>query len=112
MGERRHAASLFSHSLKTPLSSVKVASQLLLKHLQGTLNEKDQQLLEMILRNGSILEARINKLIQLSTIGSDYLRMELSLAQLELVHSLREEAAAASHLEPPGAAPAPEAEST
>ena len=56
MGERRNAASLFSHSLKTPLSSVKVGAQLLLKHLNAKIGEKDQQILEMLLRNATTLE--------------------------------------------------------
>jgi HPt (histidine-containing phosphotransfer) domain-containing protein len=88
MGERRNAASLFSHSLKTPLSSVKVASQLLLKHLQGKLSEKDQQLLEMVLRNSCTLEARINKLIEYSEITTEQFHTNLSLDQLEIIHSL------------------------
>ncbi|HSP07253.1 MAG TPA: histidine kinase dimerization/phospho-acceptor domain-containing protein, partial [Acidobacteriota bacterium] len=77
MGERRNAASLFSHSLKTPLSSVKVGAQLLLKHLGGRLNDKDQQLLELILRNASILEARINKLTEFSIFAPENMVMEL-----------------------------------
>ena len=107
MGERRNAASLFSHSLKTPLSSVKVAAQLLLKHLGGRLGDKDQQLLELILRNATILEVRINKLIDLAGITDENLQMDLSLDDLELIHSLKEGAQPASA--PAPQPPAPEA---
>lgn len=106
MGERRNAASLFSHSLKTPLSSVKVAAQLLLKHLGGRLGEKDQQLLELVLRNATILEVRINKLIDLAGINDENLRLSLSLDELELIHSLKE-AAQPAPAPPPPAAEAP-----
>lgn len=90
MGERRNAASLFSHSLKTPLSSVKVGSQLLIKHLNGKIAEKDQQLLEMLLRNATTLELRINKLTQLAQADEDGLELNLSLQQLEYLHDLKE----------------------
>lgn len=101
MGERRNAASLFSHSLKTPLSSVKVAAQLLLKHLGGRLGDKDQQLLELVLRNATILEVRINKLIDLAGITDETLQMDLSLDDLELIHSLKEGSQPAPAPQPP-----------
>lgn len=90
MGERRNAASLFSHSLKTPLSSVKVGAQLLLKHLNAKIGEKDQQILEMLLRNATTLELRINKLTQLAQFDDDGLELNLSLQQLEYLHALKE----------------------
>lgn len=94
MGERRNAASLFSHSLKTPLSSVKVGAQLLLKHLTGKVSDKDQQLLEVLFRNATTLEVRINQLIELAQIGEDGLELNLSVDQLEVIHSLKENEAA------------------
>lgn len=90
MGERRNAASLFSHSLKTPLSSVKVGAQLLLKHLAGKISEKDQQLLEVLFRNATTLEVRINRLIELAQTDEDSLELNLSVDQLEAIHSLKE----------------------
>jgi HPt (histidine-containing phosphotransfer) domain-containing protein len=90
MGERRNAASLFTHSLKTPLSSVKVASQLLLKHLQGKLDPKNQQLLEMILRNASTLEARINAIVDVMQVFEDRVFVELTENQLETIHELKD----------------------
>jgi signal transduction histidine kinase len=105
MGERRNAASLFSHSLKTPLSSVKVGAQLLLKHLGGRLNDKDQQLLELILRNASTLEARINKLTEFSIFAPENMVMELNFEQLEIVHSLKGAAEPASAAAATDAAP-------
>src|SRR6185503_19465757 len=90
MGERRNAASLFTHSLKTPLSSVKVASQLLLKHLQGKLDPKNQQLLEMILRNASTLEARINAIVDVMQVFEDRVFVELTEDQLETIHELKD----------------------
>jgi signal transduction histidine kinase len=109
MGERRNAASLFSHSLKTPLSSVKVAVQLLLKHLSGRLGDKDQQLLEMIHRNAGILEARINRMIDLANVTTDRFDLSLDLEHLEEVHSLKEPASGEQPAPqaPPAPAPAP-----
>lgn len=93
MADTRNAASLLSHSLKTPLSSVKVAAQLLRKHIQDHLNEKDRELLEAIIRNISTLEARLNKIIELSTPWTDRVFVELDLDQLEAIHSLKTEIA-------------------
>jgi HPt (histidine-containing phosphotransfer) domain-containing protein len=93
MSDRRNAASLLSHSLKTPLASVKVAAQLLQKHIQGQLSEKDLELLETIIRNASTLEARLNKIIELSTPLEDRVFVELELDQLEAIHSLKMEPA-------------------
>jgi histidine phosphotransfer protein HptB len=89
MPEPRNAASLFSHSLKTPLSSVKVAAQLLRKHIQDQLTEKDRELLEAIIRNVSTLEARLNKIMELSTSLQDRIFVELELDQLEAIHSIK-----------------------
>jgi signal transduction histidine kinase len=91
MAEPRNAASLLSHSLKTPLSSVKVAAQLLRKHIQDQLTEKDRELLDAIIRNASTLEARLNKIIELSTSLEDRIFVELELDQLEAIHSLKME---------------------
>jgi HPt (histidine-containing phosphotransfer) domain-containing protein len=104
MSERRHAASLFSHSLKTPLSSVKVGAQLLLKHLRGKVPEKDEQLLEMLVRNATSLEIRINKLVELSSPNDQGLNLDLSLNQLEEIHAMKEGSAEVPAAE---AAPAP-----
>jgi histidine phosphotransfer protein HptB len=91
MAEPRNAASLLSHSLKTPLSSVKVAAQLLRKHIQDQLTEKDRELLDAIIRNASTLEARLNKIIELSTPLEDRIFVELQLDQLEEIHSIKTE---------------------
>ena len=91
MAEPRNAASLLSHSLKTPLSSVKVAAQLLRKHIQDQLTEKDRELLDAIIRNASTLEARLNKIIELSTPLEDRVFVELELDQLEAIHSIKTE---------------------
>jgi K+-sensing histidine kinase KdpD len=91
MAEARNAASLLSHSLKTPLSSVKVAAQLLRKHIQEQLTEKDRELLDAIIRNASTLEARLNKMIELSTPLEDRVFVELELDQLEAIHSIKTE---------------------
>jgi histidine phosphotransfer protein HptB len=91
MAEPRNAASLLSHSLKTPLSSVKVAAQLLSKHIHDQLTDKDRELLEAIIRNVSTLEARLNKIIELSTPLQDRIFVELELDQLEAIHSIKTE---------------------
>lgn len=100
MGERRNAASLFSHSLKTPLSSVKVGAQLLLKHLAGKIGDKDQQLLDVLFRNATTLEVRINKLIELAQTDEDTLELNLSVDQLEVIHSLKNEPAPPEPIRP------------
>jgi signal transduction histidine kinase len=102
MAEPRNAASLLSHSLKTPLSSVKVAAQLLRKHIQDQLTEKDQELLDAIIRNASTLEARLNKIIELSTTLEDRVFVELELDQLEEIHSIKTEIVS-KMIEPPAA---------
>jgi signal transduction histidine kinase len=102
MAEPRNAASLLSHSLKTPLSSVKVAAQLLRKHIQDELTEKDRELLDAIIRNASTLEARLNKIIELSTPLDDRVFVELELDQLETIHSIKAETVPAP-VEPPRA---------
>ena len=89
MGERPKAASLLSHSVKTPLASIKVAAQLLRKHIQSQLSEKDTELLDAILRNASTLEARLNRIIELATPWEDRIFLELEEYQLEEIHSLR-----------------------
>ena len=89
MGERRKAASLLSHSVKTPLASIKVAAQLLRKHIQSQLSEKDTELLDTILRNASTLEARLNRIIELATPWEDRIFLELEEHQLEAIHSLK-----------------------
>ncbi len=96
MSERRNAASLLSHSVKTPLASIKVAAQLLRKHLQDQLSEKDLELLDAIIRNASTLEARLNKMIELSTPWQDRVFLELEEQQLEAIHSLKVEAKSTS----------------
>jgi HPt (histidine-containing phosphotransfer) domain-containing protein len=102
MSERRNAASLFQHSLKTPLSSVKIAAQLLYKHLQGKLNETDTQLLDTILRNAHTLELRLNKIIEMSTPWEDRIFIECELDHLESIHALQ-----AEPLQPPQPPPPP-----
>jgi signal transduction histidine kinase len=92
MSERRNAASLLNHSVKTPLASIKVAAQLLRKHVQDQLSEKDLELLEAIIRNASTLEARLNKLLELSTLWQDRVFLELEEEQLEAIHSLKVDA--------------------
>jgi nitrogen-specific signal transduction histidine kinase len=94
MSERRNAASLLSHSVKTPLASIKVAAQLLRKHIQDQLSEKDLELLDAIIRNASTLEARLNKMLELSTLWQDRVFLELEEHQLEEIHSLKVDAKA------------------
>ncbi|HEY7160285.1 MAG TPA: Hpt domain-containing protein, partial [Acidobacteriota bacterium] len=71
--------------------SVKVAAQLLRKHIENQLTEKDRELLDAIIRNASTLEARLNKIIELSTPLEDRVFVELELDQLEAIHSIKPE---------------------
>lgn len=93
MSERRTAASLFSHIFKTPLASIQAASEILLKHLKDNLNQKDQQLLEVIVRNGKTLDMRVTKLLEAmengdSVITEEALQIALDRDQIEVIHSL------------------------
>lgn len=94
MSGRRTAASLFSHIFKTPLASIQAASEILLRHLKGSLSEKDQQLLEVVLRNSRTLDLRVTKLVEAlhqgdSVITEDSIEMFLKRGHLESIHSLQ-----------------------
>lgn len=109
MSERRDAASLFAHSLKSPLASIRTASELLWKHLQGTLPEKDQQLLEAIVRNSKTLEMRMNELLEYANPHGqveDHFLLSVSRDQLEAIHSI----SAASQPKPEPPKPQPPSE--
>ncbi|HSE40248.1 MAG TPA: histidine kinase dimerization/phospho-acceptor domain-containing protein [Acidobacteriota bacterium] len=94
MSERPTAASLLRHSIKTPLASIKVAAQLLLKHLQHELSEKDLELLDTIIRNSSTLEMRMNRMLEFASMSDDRVSLDLAEAQIESIHSLKVEAIA------------------
>ncbi len=66
-----------SHELKAPLASMQETIQLLLEHIPGPLNEKQQRLLELNLAGGRRLSALIGNLLDLSRMEAGVLEYEL-----------------------------------
>lgn len=67
---KRDFLSQVSHDLKTPLSAIQEANQLLLDGIPGSLNEKQRRLLEHNARSGRRLADMIGKLLDLSRIDA------------------------------------------
>ncbi|MGH7680081.1 MAG: ATP-binding protein [Gemmatimonadaceae bacterium] len=67
---KRDFVSNVSHDLKTPLSSMQEATQLLLDGLPGPLQNKQRRLLELSHESGRRLSAMIAKLLDLSRLES------------------------------------------
>lgn len=75
-----------SHELRTPLNSVVGYSELLLQGLYGDLNERQEDRIGKILRNGRDLLALINDILDLSKIDAG--QMDLALKHLELAGTI------------------------
>lgn len=89
MSEHRDPLSLFNHIFKTPLTSVKVASELITKHLSAELSKKDSELLNMIVRNAKTLELRISQLLEHMKVEDESVHLQLPPDILEEIHSLK-----------------------
>jgi HPt (histidine-containing phosphotransfer) domain-containing protein len=93
MSERRPAASLFSHIFKSPLASIQIASEILVKHLSGKLGPKDQQLLDVIVRNSKTLDLRVSKILEVmqsdESEDTEYsVILALQYDQIEAIHDM------------------------
>lgn len=93
MSERRPAASLFSHIFKSPLASIQAASEILVKHLSDKVGQKDQQLLDVIVRNSKTLDLRVSRILEVmqngeSKITEDAVTLALNYDQLETIHDM------------------------
>ncbi len=72
-----------SHELRTPLNSIVGYSELLMQGLYGELNDNQQDRMEKIHRNGKMLLALINDILDLSRIESGRLDMSFTSLPLE-----------------------------
>ena len=66
-----------SHELKTPLSSIYAASQILLKNFKDEFGEKALEFIEMIYRGGQKLKQLIENLLDVSRVESGKLDLDL-----------------------------------
>lgn len=80
---RKDLISRVSHELKTPLMSIKGASELLLLLHNKELNEETLELVEMIEKGGERLTSLVDNLIDISRI--EYNKLELNKSETDLV---------------------------
>jgi signal transduction histidine kinase len=71
-----------SHELRTPLNAIIGFSEVLLEHMFGELNEKQDEYVDDVLSSGRHLLSLINDILDLSKVEAG--RMELELAQFDL----------------------------
>ncbi|MFC1493214.1 response regulator, partial [candidate division KSB1 bacterium] len=71
-----------SHELRTPLNSILALSQLMISRKQDRKNEKDNEYLEIIERNGKNLLNLINDILDLSKIESG--RMDINISEIKI----------------------------
>ncbi len=71
-----------SHELRTPLNAIIGFSEVLLQHLFGELNDKQNEYVEDVLSSGRHLLSLINDILDLSKVEAG--RMELELAKFDL----------------------------
>ncbi len=77
-----------SHELKTPLSSIYAASQILLKNFKDEFGEKALEFIEMIYRGGQKLKQLIENLLDVSRVESGKLDLDLQNENLvEIINS-------------------------
>jgi signal transduction histidine kinase len=79
---------MVSHDLKTPLSSIKGATENILEELAGPVNAHQRTYLEMIMKSSSDLQRMITDLLDLSRIESGHLT--LNIEKVDIVHELDE----------------------
>jgi signal transduction histidine kinase len=75
-----------SHELRTPLNAIIGFSEVLLEHLFGELNDKQNEYVDDILSSGRHLLSLINDILDLSKIEAGH--MELELAKFDLPSAL------------------------
>jgi len=73
---KSHFISMVSHDLKTPLSSIKGATENLLAELAGPVTDRQRQYLGMILSSSDNLQRMITDLLDLSRIESGHVALE------------------------------------
>jgi PAS domain S-box-containing protein len=96
IGTRDQFLSIASHELKTPLTSLLMAAQLIQRRTarEGTLGPRDQRALTVVVNQASRLNRMVLSLLDLSRIESGQLSIEPGEVDLSaLVRSLQEEVA-------------------
>jgi len=79
--------SIVSHDLKTPLTSIKNAVQLLMTEKAGALNESQKRFMSMASRNIDRLARLINDLLDLSKLEAG--KMELRLSEVDIKYLIQ-----------------------
>jgi signal transduction histidine kinase len=83
-----------SHELRTPLNAILGFSEVLLSQLEGPLSDDQRENLSMIQRSGKQLEALFDQVIELATMASGDVDLELEdLQPSELLEQIAEQAA-------------------
>lgn len=75
-----------SHELRTPMNSINGYSEMLLRNTYGALNDKQNDRMERILRNGRNLLALIDDLLDISKIDAG--KMEMRIMPVNIVEEL------------------------
>lgn len=107
---KREFISGISHDLKSPLASIKEAMRVLLDGIPGSLNERQERLLQLGLASGDRLSAMISDLLTLSRMESDAIGYDFELHDLsklarqsaERLEPRLEQAGVAMRLDVPG----------
>ncbi len=66
-----------SHELRTPITSVIMATELLEKEIPGKVNEKQKEMLQIILEDGNRLKNLINDILDLSRLESKKAELDI-----------------------------------
>ena len=74
-----------SHELRTPLNSIIGFSRLLLKGISGSINEQQEEDLNIINNNGNHLLGIINNILDLSSIEAGKLKLEFEMVNMKAV---------------------------
>lgn len=80
---KSHFVLTMSHELRTPLNSILGYSELLLQETLGTLNEKQRDRLERVVKNGEQLLALIDDVLDISKIQTGQMQLKLQPTPLE-----------------------------
>ena len=91
MPDPNDALSQINHLLKTPLTSIKAAGGLLAKRFSLRMEEKDLALLALMMRNCTLLEARLERLAESMVQHEGGVRLALSAQELAELRALRAE---------------------
>jgi len=83
--EQLDFASVISHELKTPLTSIIAAADLLSEEIQGGTTEAQRRLVQNIVHSAHSLQARLDELLDASKRGVREPRLQLKLLDIKLL---------------------------